>query len=521
MAQRRAWSGGCRVGSIEGFDHDLFISYAHDDDRVAFGAGQLGFVSRLQRALDVLVGRRIDRRSRFNIWMDAKLRGNDFYDDEIADRIGKSATFIAVVSPAYLDSTYCLRELECFLDRARASRLGPRVGNKSRLFRVNFDVLRADQREPSALAGTGAHEFFERDRASENVSLLHEGDRYEKLVELLSRDIADLLEDMKRSASPPSPPGAGSAVYLAAVTDDLQPRRVELQEAFAQYGVRVLPDWSKPHASRPGLEEAVADALRESAISIHLVGASYGDHLFGDESNLSLSETQYGLALRAAGSGNLGVGAPQEIGGDPKPRVIVWVPPGVELTEVADERQKGFLRRIRNETAPQLEWLQQGIEDLKDLCFNSLGIVRRTTTEAPIEDGAMVFVACEAEARDYQDFKEIVGCLKSRGHSLLWPNWERSDALPEDRMRYSDGVLILYVNQTTPEWAEARAVEAMKLSKRRKQRPMVTAIYDGPPQDKAELPFEFRAVKMMPARTGFNETALLPFLEELGNRAVL
>jgi hypothetical protein len=90
------------MGFIPGFEQDVFISYAHGDDRNWIDR----FVDRLQPTLArALPG--------FKIWIDKDdlRRSRDFAKD-IPNSLEASAVLISLVSPMYIDRPYCVRE-EC------------------------------------------------------------------------------------------------------------------------------------------------------------------------------------------------------------------------------------------------------------------------------------------------------------------------------------------------------------------------------------------------------------------------
>ena len=73
------------MAHVDGFEHDIFISYAHVDDSSVAGEGWVtAFAKRLQLALE----RRIGRLNSVNIWRDKRrLEGNHVFDNVIEDVI--------------------------------------------------------------------------------------------------------------------------------------------------------------------------------------------------------------------------------------------------------------------------------------------------------------------------------------------------------------------------------------------------------------------------------------------------
>jgi hypothetical protein len=101
------------------YDHDVFISYAHVDDSPLFDAmvgrkQPIGWVATLVRHLKNELAEKIGRSEAFDVWFDTqKLRGNEL-TDKIAEKLKRSATFGAILSPGYLASTWCRSEARLF-----------------------------------------------------------------------------------------------------------------------------------------------------------------------------------------------------------------------------------------------------------------------------------------------------------------------------------------------------------------------------------------------------------------------
>ena len=91
------------------FDYDVFISYAHIDN-ATLQKGQEGWIDMLHKALELRLGQLLGEAPR--IWRDQKLGGNDRFDDEIVDQLVKAAVLVAVLSPRYVKSDWCTKEVE-------------------------------------------------------------------------------------------------------------------------------------------------------------------------------------------------------------------------------------------------------------------------------------------------------------------------------------------------------------------------------------------------------------------------
>jgi hypothetical protein len=114
------------------FDSDVFISYAHIDNQPLPG-GQDGWVTVFHEALEQFLSRFKGGNAR--VWRDKKLRGNDVFSDEIMDQFPKTAALISVLTPRYLSSEWCTKEINGFCGVAQRTG-GVVVENKARVFKV-------------------------------------------------------------------------------------------------------------------------------------------------------------------------------------------------------------------------------------------------------------------------------------------------------------------------------------------------------------------------------------------------
>ena len=99
---------------VPGYTHDVFVSYAHGDDREWIAL----LAARLEPALKQRLG------TKPAIWIDDdQLRASRDFSAEIPDSVRSSAVFLLLTSPTYIRSTYCVDE-ECrtFADSLPARR---------------------------------------------------------------------------------------------------------------------------------------------------------------------------------------------------------------------------------------------------------------------------------------------------------------------------------------------------------------------------------------------------------------
>src|SRR5579862_3898622 len=132
-------SGGSSY--LPGFAPDVFISYSHIDD-LPFGEEGSRWVTEFHRNLDIRVRAYLGRAA--SIWRDRKLTGADIFSDEIAAQLRGTGILVSVLTPSYLRSEWCNRELQTFIEAAQESG-GIDVGRKKRIIKVvKTPVARTD-----------------------------------------------------------------------------------------------------------------------------------------------------------------------------------------------------------------------------------------------------------------------------------------------------------------------------------------------------------------------------------------
>ena len=182
------------------FEHDIFISYAHIDN-LALETGQEGWIDHFHKALKIRLAQLRGEKPR--IWRDLKLNGNDYFSDTILEQFPKVALLVSILSPRYLKSEWCIRELEHFYDAASRA-IGVRIADKSRIFKV----IKTDvpfEKHPEVLKPLIGYAFYEADEAGRprefspifGVESKH---RYLAKLEDLAYDICKTLEAFEVAA---------------------------------------------------------------------------------------------------------------------------------------------------------------------------------------------------------------------------------------------------------------------------------------------------------------------------------
>src|SRR5207248_10756258 len=169
-------------------------------------------------------------------WRDNYLQGNQVFSEEIERKLQHSGALIPVLSPRYLKSDWCLRELGAFV-RNLGHNGGLKTGTKSRVFKVVKTPVDVKE-QPAVMQNVLGYEFYvldDRGRPKELPDRDPAPDaekRYLARVDDLAYDLHLLLKDLKAGedhapanpapgeAVPPTTPGATppARIYLAETT---------------------------------------------------------------------------------------------------------------------------------------------------------------------------------------------------------------------------------------------------------------------------------------------------------------
>ena len=99
---------------VPGYQHDIFVSYAHVDDLTFPGIEAAGWVATLIAGLNVKLSQNLGRSNLFSLWKDEQLSPNKPLTPEILNALKQSATLVIILSPGYMASPWCQREMQTF-----------------------------------------------------------------------------------------------------------------------------------------------------------------------------------------------------------------------------------------------------------------------------------------------------------------------------------------------------------------------------------------------------------------------
>lgn len=474
-----------------GYEHDVFVSYAHVDDDPLEGA-ELGWVTTLIDNLEKMLARKLGRRVA-DIWKDYRLAGNEPVTAAILENLSKSATVLVVLSPGFLESEWCRRETNSFLGFVK-----DKFRESSRLFVVECARLDENDR-PTEFKDLKGYRFWFQppgrmtprvlglprpDPTDESGKLYY--DRLGDLSHELATELKQLKAGSKNQKRLPS-----RTIYLAEVTDDLDPFRDELGRYLEQSDVYCLPDRRYPRDDPEDYKRELHKDLAKSSLFVQLL-SEFPGKLRPPE----LPRGYLGLQFDEAKS----LGLP----------ILRWRKKELDLDSINDPLHRAMLG---SETvqAVSIEEFKRAVRDFKP----------PDAEPATPRLGALVFV--DAEKNDLALAREICNVLEEHGGGYVLPlsTGEPSEIRKdlEANLVECDALIILY-GEASVAWVREQMMQCRKALAKRSTMLQALAIYMGPPTDKPPVDIKLPGVELrvLDCRAGFQRASLASFLDKLGDK---
>jgi hypothetical protein len=265
----------------------IFVSYARNDDvPPPEDLTKKGFVTALCDQLHYSFRNYGDPKPK--LWRDVrKVDRADQFDKKIAEAINASSLLLVILSPNWMSSEYCRKELKIFTDRWSGS-----GGVREQIIVVSKRYV-ADDRRPSLLQGQSGYPFYALDDADE-VDLEREFfvrgevcdkqyyERVDDLAKVLRRRALRLTTRQGALTVEPEAmvltprPKSDKAIYLAKPASDMRGAYDRLVVELTSSGYTVVPDPAKDIPVDATALNFIDDALSEADISIHLLGEKPG-----------------------------------------------------------------------------------------------------------------------------------------------------------------------------------------------------------------------------------------------------
>jgi hypothetical protein len=498
-------------------EHHVFISYSHIDNQ-PLPTEKEGWVTLFHEALKQLLSVRLGRNA--NIWRDQKLNGNDVFSEEIIDQFPKTAALVSILTPRYLKSEWCTKEISEFCEVAEHTG-GLAVGNKCRVFKVV--KLPADKQDPLPPVFTQVlgYEFYDldEDQAPRELDPAYGEKSKQDFLRKLAKlawdikllldqlgDTAPSLEDLKKTGAASKP-----VIYLAECSYDLREAREILEGELKRLGYNVVPGKELPGDEEKYRTE-VEKLLVQSRLSIHLVGDSYG--LVPDgPSQKSAVVLQNELAVKRCRSGRL--------------QRVIWIPQGITPKHPA---QAEFMQLLNHDAEAQFgaELITGDLETLKSAVHAALKKISEADRVGPASamtsarNSKSIHVLCDA--KDRKDIIALLKFLKGRGLDVSLPIFTGDAGIVreanQELLLSCDGV-ILYYGAGDEAWRFHQQNELKKIRARQTGKPFPDEFIflAGPNTDDKALMLDLQEPNLINGLNGFSEGAMAAFINTVAPEA--
>lgn len=430
------------------YEDDIFISYAHIDNQ-PLTPEQKGWITRFHMSLEALLSMRMGGKAR--IWRDNKLQGNDVFADEIVEHFEQTAVLVSVLTPRYLNSAWCTKEIAEFCKSAEQTG-GIVVDNKARVFKVLKAPVETQESLPSVVKDILGYEFFAfEDGAPLELDSAY-GETfardYNRKVGKLAWDISQLLkrletengdsghDEQAAGKQAPGKQGPGKpAVYLAECSYDRKQAREILEGELKRLGYTVLPDQQLPR-DEADYVAAVERLLKRCRLSIHLVGDSYGAVPDGP-SQKSIVVLQNELAAKQSKSDAL--------------KRVIWAPEG---TRSQQTQQQAFIDALHQDAEAQIgaDLITGDLEGLKTSIHSTLMKLEKPEPQLPEQQAAaaerarLIYLICNE--KDRKATVPLRKYCRSQGFEVVIPAFEGDAAAVREAhqqlLTNADAIILFY-----------------------------------------------------------------------------
>ncbi len=344
------------------------------------------------------------------------------------------------------------------------------VENKAQIFKVIKSPVKTQDALPDVMKDALGYEFFTYEEGAP-LELDPTGDAqdYRRKVNKLAWDITQLLETLGANASERDQGFEQQAnrddkptIYLAECSYDKNEAKEILEGELRRHGYRVLPDRQLPRGEQEYIE-AVKLLLDRCALSIHLVGGSYGAVPDGPTMKSAIM-LQNELAAQRSKSGGL--------------TRLIWLPDG---TRSEQPRQQEFIDALHQDAEVQFgaDLITSDLESLKTSIHATLKKLQTPVTPQPepLTDAAdrsqLIYLICTE--KDRKDTVPVAKYLRAQGFDVSIPAFEGdATAIREAHQQLlanCDGV-ILYYGAGEEAWKRTLDNDLKKMPSYRSGRPV-------------------------------------------------
>jgi hypothetical protein len=479
---------------------DIFISYAHIDN-TRFAKNDKGWVDALHEQLDLRLYQLLGVRP--IIWRDLLMTGNEDIGDTLHLKIAGVKILVVILSPRYVKSEECLRELRQFCHpEVEAER--SHIDAKERVFKLIKTPIDdgEDAQEPEELQGMLGYKFYEKHpitgklREFQHLLKFKSFPKFIHSVYDVAVDIKEIIKCLKKTDSGKliEPPLA-TTVYLAQTESGLDNKRMNIRRELKEHGYHVLPDKDLPR-DVTRLEQEVRGYLKRSQLSLHLIGGNY-DSIPEGERVRSYVRIQYEMALERSAEA-------------PDFSQLIWMPRDVE---VRDDRQEEFIQSVRGNTSERTELTQGILEDLKTYLISKLKALPAEPVVKSCAELLQIYLIYDR--KDHNAMKRLKVFLHNQNFEVLTL---AKDSRAKDHKNYlaQCDVAMIFQDQADEDWRDQKLRELRKIPIKDPSRKLLgRAVYLAGPMTEDKEMVMSHAIEVIKECGEFPPKELLQFIEQV------
>ena len=508
------------------FDKDVFISYAHLDDK-PLDDGAKGWItdfhSLLETRLEQTIGYDI------NIWRDDHLSRNEIFAKEIESQLPALKLMVSIITPRYLDSDWCKRELGSFY-KAAIENGGISIGNKSRIFKI---VKTPVDKAVIENLPEGIHQIFdeildykfyiqqEDTGKFKELSLSSWVDNsvkqeYMSKLDDVVQDMANLIKQLNKSDKNEI---EKKKIYLAETSFDMQAYRDNLVRELEEANFNVLPDKNLPLLNDKFTTE-VSAYLDQSILSLHIVSpTNYAIQPEGIDRSIVILQNEI-----AAGKSLL-----KDL------KRLIWIPPSATVNNTNEktlEQQKAFLQELKTNVDIQrgADILEGPLEEFKLAIFDTIkrineeertkkaaSIIPVVTTGIEEKVSPLIYFICDQS--DLEFSRPLEDLLTNSGNEILFPLFEGDLAQKRqahlDNLKICDAVIIYY-GTGGYRWTGSMKSDLLRIPAMGRTKPLIDKIiYLAGTADNDKETFKANDIQVINGLNGFNAELFNSFINKL------
>jgi hypothetical protein len=285
---------------------------------------------------------------------------------------------------------------------------------------------------------------------SDFFSLEAEKQYWMKLVDL-AHDIHESLLNLNQDGSKAEVKNIfkRKTIYLADTGHDISIQRDIIKRELQRHGYVVLPNHTLP-TNLAELEKDVRKDLEESSLSIHLIGAAYGE--IPEGADKSIVDIQNSLASEVASAKR---GKQEEFSR------LIWIS---SYLKTASDRQKSFIENIKRDTEAQegAEILQNALEDFKNIMREELIESDERDLTDNFSGKSIYLLHDKVDVNEVRPFKEAI---QKSGFKVLEPAFEGD--LLEVRKNHIENLrnldaAIIFKGKVNDQWVRMKVLDLLK-----------------------------------------------------------